>query len=138
MKERTAIGSGYQLGASLAAAIRIVAAHGFVLAIGPVPLLIFVALVAGDDDDGADAGRAPNGIEQVNGAEDVDCVGLDRALVGETHERLRGHVDDDLGLEIAHGGFERGKVANVSANGFELAVQTEQAKRLGSVGGSSA
>ena len=78
MKERTAIGGGYQFGASLAAAVRIVAAHRLMLTVGPVPLLIFVALVAGDDDDGAHAGSVADGFQKVNGAEDVDRVGLDR------------------------------------------------------------
>ncbi len=133
MKERAAIGGGDQLGAAFAAAVGIVSAHRLVLAIGPVPLLILVALVAGDDDDGADARRAADGVEQMDGAEHVDRVGLHRALVGEAHQRLRGHVDDDLGREVAHGGFQRGQVANVPANGLELAVQVEQAieARLG-------
>jgi hypothetical protein len=97
------------------------------LAIGPVPLLIFIALVAGDDDDGADAGSAADGVEQMDGAEDVDGVCLHRVLVGEPDERLCGQVDNDLGSEITHGGFEGGKLANISANGLKLAVKGEDA-----------
>ncbi len=68
----TAIGGGDQFGATFAAAVRVVSSHRLVLAIRPVPLLIFVALVAGDDDYGADAGRAANGIKKMDGSENVN------------------------------------------------------------------
>jgi hypothetical protein len=108
-----------------------VAAHRLVLAIGPVPLLIFVALIARDDDDGANAGSVPDSLEKVSCSEDVDCIGLHRALIGETYERLRCHVDNNLRLEIAQGGLERSQVTNVRANRLKLTVKIEEAIETG-------
>src|SRR5258708_3098372 len=43
-----------QLGAGLAAAVRVMATQLLVLAIGPKPFAILIAFVAGHDDDAAD------------------------------------------------------------------------------------
>ena len=134
MEERPAIGGGYQFGAAFAAAVRIVAAHRLVLTIGPVPFLIFVALIAGDDDDGANAGSVPDGFQKVNGAEDVDRVGLHRALIGEADERLRGHVEDNLGLEIARADWSAARSRTSARMDLSLAVEIKQAIETG-IGG---
>ena len=56
-----AVGGGDDLGAGLGAGVGIVAAERIGLAVGPEPFLVLVALVGGDDDDGADGGRAADG-----------------------------------------------------------------------------
>ena len=89
------------------------AAHGFVFAVAPVPFAVFVAFVGGDVDDGADAGGVAHAFQQVNGAHDVGGVGVDRVAVGLAHQRLGGHVDDDIRLGLLQGGLQGGQVANV-------------------------
>ena len=71
-------------------------AHRLVLAVAPLPLAVLVALVRGDVDHDAHVARSAHGVEHVHGAHHVGLVGLARVEVGAAHERLRGHVDDDL------------------------------------------
>ena len=95
-EERAPERVGHELGAPLGARVRIVAAHRLVLAVAPVPLTVVVALVRGDVDDRLDAADAAHRLEHVDRAHDVRLVRLARRLEGASHERLRGHVDDDL------------------------------------------
>ena len=134
MKEAATISGGHQLGAAFAAAVWIVAAHGLVFAIGLGTFAILVALVAGDADDGADRWRAAHGVEHMRRAHHVDRVCLQWLLITEAHQRLRRHVDDHLGLEPAHGRFQRGKITHVTKEGFHLALQPDGVKHAG-VGG---
>src|ERR1017187_8070126 len=70
-------GCGDNLGAGLGAGVGVVAAQGIGLAVGPDPLAVFVALVGGDADDGADGRGAADGIEHAGSADDVGLVSAD-------------------------------------------------------------
>ena len=93
------------------------AAHRVVLAIAPLPLAVLVALVAGDDEDDADVAPRRGGVEDVHGAHHVRRVGLDRVGVGAAHERLRGHVEDDLGPGLRERRRDGRQVADVALVG---------------------
>ena len=98
LEEGTAVGRDHELGRALAAAVGVVPAHRIAFAIGPDPLAVFVAFVAGDGDDGANAFRPAAGVEQMHRAHDVGRVGLDRIVVRIADERLGSEVEDDLRL----------------------------------------
>jgi hypothetical protein len=87
-----------QLGRALAAAVGVVSAHRVGLAIGPDPFAILVAFVGGDADQRADAADLPRRFHDVYRAHHVGGVGLDRLLVGEADQGLRGEMEDHLRL----------------------------------------
>ena len=100
-----AIGGDGQLGGGLAGAVGVVAAKGVVFTIGAEPLAVFIALIGGDEDRGADAVAGlvarlepAQGVEQMHSAHDVGGVGLDRLAVGQAHQGLRGQMEDDIRL----------------------------------------
>jgi hypothetical protein len=80
-----------------------VAAHRLVLPVPPLPLTVLVALVGGDDDRDPNAGARTHGVQDRDRAHDVDIKCLARFGERAAHERLCGHVDDDLWV----GGGER-------------------------------
>jgi hypothetical protein len=62
-------GGRHQLGRPLRHRVDIMAAHGLVLAVAVGPLVVLVALVAGDDDHRTGPTRRPDRLQQVGGAE---------------------------------------------------------------------
>ncbi len=81
------------------------AAHWLVLAVSPLPLAVLIALVRGDVEQHAHVLPAADRIEQVDRAHHIGLIGQPRLLEGAAHERLRGHVDDDLGpMRVEHPG----------------------------------
>ena len=103
-KEATPVGGGHQLRTAFARAVRVVSTQSVALAVGPAGLAVLVALVAGDHDHGAQRRARARRLEQVDRAQDVGLVGLDRLIVGAAHQRLSGQVEDDLRLVTQHGG----------------------------------
>ena len=49
----------------------------------------------------------------MNGAEDIGRERLDGMIVGVAHERLCGHVDDDVGFGLREGEFEAIEIAYI-------------------------
>ena len=109
-----AIAGGHQFGASLAVAVGVIAAHGFVLAVAPDPFAVFVALVGGYVHHGAHARRVAHAFQQVHGAHDVRGVGLHRVVVGVAHQGLGRQVQHDLGSRGLHGGLHGGQVTDIA------------------------
>jgi len=72
------------------------APHGVVLAIAPDPFAVLVALVRGDIDQGANARCAAHGLEHVDRAHHIGRKGVHGFGVGEAHQGLGRHVEDDL------------------------------------------
>src|SRR5262249_518550 len=73
-EEGTAVGCRHQLGATLAAAVRVVAPHGLVFAVAPHPFAILVALVACHADDSPDAFGCAHRLENMRGSHDVGGI----------------------------------------------------------------
>ncbi len=141
VEEGIAPGTGDDLGAGLRGTVGIVSAERIALAIRPDPLLVLVALVGSDDDDGANGGGLAHGFEQVNGPEDVRLVSADGVGVGVADQRLRGKMEDDLRLRGLHDRGEDGGVAQVADDGvhargdFGLAEKTRVCGRIERVAG---
>ena len=93
-----AVGARDQLGAPLAGAVRVAAAHRVRLPVGVADLEVLVALVAGHDDDGADRRAGAHRLEHVDRAHDVGLEGVARLGVRLADDGLGGQVEDDLGL----------------------------------------
>ena len=98
-KKRISIGAGDQFRTGLTVAVGIVAAERIVLAIGPDPLLILIAFVGGDDDDGAHGAAGTHGFQHAR-AEHVGFVGADGILIGSADKRLRCEVKDNFRLML--------------------------------------
>ena len=90
------------------------AAESVLLTVGPHPLTILVALVAGDHDDRLDRGDVTNRVQQAGRPHGIDGKGLDRRSVRFADEGLSREVKHDRGSRRVHGGFECIDIANVS------------------------
>ena len=134
IEERVAIGCRDQFGAAFAAAVRVEAAHGFVLTVTPHPFFVLVALVGGDVDDGTHGGRLAHGFQKIYGAHDIGGIGLDRVDIGAAHQRLRGHVNNDIGRGLSHGIGQPGAIADVADDGCHALRHLRHFKQAG-VGG---
>src|SRR5712691_7081584 len=78
-EERASICSNHEFGTSLAAAVRIVPAHGVVFPIAFILFPVFVALVAGDADHGSDIpATTSRRFEDMHRAHDIGGVRPDR------------------------------------------------------------
>ena len=84
-------------------------------AVGPRPLAIFVALVAGHDNDRADLGSLANGLQNVCGAQHIGCPGRDRLVIGAADERLGGEVENDFRAVCLENGADGRLIADVGA-----------------------
>jgi hypothetical protein len=124
-------GSADDLGAGLAAGVGIVAAEWIGLAVGPDPLLVLVALVGGDGDDGAHAGGSANGVEHAGSADDVGLERADGIFVRVADQRLSGEVEDDLGCELLHGAIQRDGVADIAADVFDDRTDAGHGEEIG-------
>jgi hypothetical protein len=93
-----------------------VASLGLVLPITPVPLAVLIALVRCHVDHDPNVAGHAHRVEQVDRAHDVDVVRGPRVLERGTHERLGGHVDDDLGSVASDGGAQRVEIAHVAVD----------------------
>ena len=128
-EERAAIGGHHELGATLAAAVGVVAAHGVDLAAAPVPLRVLVAFVAGYHHHGTDAGGRAHAFQHAHGAHDVGHVGAHRVLVRQPHDRLGGEVEHDLGFAFGERlgqGLPVEDVADHRAHGIAHARDAEE------------
>ncbi|MCY1527181.1 hypothetical protein D9M68_622400 [compost metagenome] len=114
IEERRPVRGRDQFRASLAVAVRVVAAHGFVLAIAPLPFPVLVALVTGHDHDRADAAAGARRLEQVHRAHHVGGIGLHRIDVGTPYQRLGGQVEHHFGRELVQGSAQCTEVAHVA------------------------
>ena len=133
-----AIGGDGQLGGGLAGAIGVVAAEGVILAVGAEPFAVFVALVGGDTDRGADAvaglvarRELAQGVEQMNGAHDVGGVGLDRLAVGQSDQGLCGQMKDIVRLGSEDALRQSLAVADVQDVMFKALGETELVEQRG-------
>jgi len=130
---------GRKLGAALAGGVRVVPAQAVGLAVAVHPLAVLVALVAGDNHNGAAlAGRwrvSAAGLQQVHRAHDVGGEGACGIGVGGAHQGLCGHVDDNLGVEVGHGAAKARQVEHVGVErgqpGGRVAVQPGEAEKGG-------
>src|SRR5207245_10768602 len=84
-KKATAPGGHHQLGAALATAVGIVAAHCVDFTIWPCPLAVFIAFVACDDNDGLHTADRATRFEQVHGSHHVGTICADWILIGRPH-----------------------------------------------------
>jgi len=113
---------GDQFRATLAVAVWVVAAHRFRFAIAPDPFAVFVALVTRHIDHSLDARHLADRIKEMDRAHDIGRVGLDRVGIRITHQRLRGHVDDDFGLCVSECLLQGRLVAHI-ANDRDHAIR---------------
>jgi hypothetical protein len=141
MKERVSVSRCHQLCASLAAAIRIVAAqHGF-FAVRPEPFAVFIALIRGNYDHGLYTMGLPDGVQNVHRAEDVRVISSDWVGVGFTHQGLRCHVYHYLRIRSPKSFEQEGRIAHITfyrCHAMRDVCQLKKAgrsRRLGGVSG---
>ena len=126
-------GLRHQLRAGLAVRVRIAPAQRLVLAVAPEPALVVIDLVGGDVDQRQrprQAGAAHR-LEQVRGAHHVGRVGAQRIGIRVQHHRLRGHVQQHLGREVAHRRRQRRGVAHVAGDGAQVGADAGQIEQAG-------
>ncbi len=99
-EEALAKAAGQQLGAGLAAAVRIVSAEPIGFLERPLRAVILIDLVAGDDHHALQRVEPAACLQQRPGAEDIGGVRAERIAIGFPDQRLRGHVDDDLRIGV--------------------------------------
>ncbi len=110
-KKRIAKGLHPQFRAGFAVAIGVLPAQVVIFVVTPRGFEVFVYLVRGDDDDGANAGRMAHGLKNLQRAQQIDRKCFERVGVRDAHERLGGEVEDNL--LPGHGGLHGGGVADV-------------------------
>ena len=113
LQKGLAVRAADQLCTALAVGVGVVATHGLVFSVAPDPFLVLVALVGGDVDNGLDGARLACRLQHVDRAHHVGCIGFDGLLVGQPHQWLCRHVDDDFRLELVHLGLHSSKVTDV-------------------------
>ncbi len=125
-KKRITIRSHDDFRCRLARAVGIVAAEriGFFKTTRLTSVL--VAFVGRDHDDGAGKIRLANGFEQIRGAEHVGRDGFHRLAVGNAHERLRGEVENELGLPVANRVLKLMRIPDVLNGVLHPALQFER------------
>ncbi len=115
----------HKLGAALAGAVGVMPAHGVVFTIAPDPLVIAIAFVAGDDDDGARGRAMAAGLKHPGRAQNIGVEGCQRILVRRAHQREGRHMDDHLGREFPQRLFQRGIVVDVRMPAVDQLVQAQ-------------
>ena len=100
----------------LAHRVNVVPAQRVVFPVGIIPLPILVALVAGDDDDGAIQLRPPHGLQQMRGADHVSLERGERFGIRAPHQRLRSQVEDHFRLDPLHGIGQALQMTDIAEN----------------------
>jgi hypothetical protein len=108
------VGIDHDLGAGLARAVGLLAAEEIGFSIGPGPLDVVVDLVARHDDHGLDRRRSPDGLQNLRRSHDVGRERLERLRARRTNESLRGKVEHDLGVCLAHSTRETMLIADIT------------------------
>src|SRR5438105_2996079 len=96
MEERTAVRIDEDFARALAGTIWIVPPHRVALAVAPDLLLVFIALVAGDDQDRARPRSSADRIQQARGPHDIDIERLARRRIAVTYQRLCRKMKDEV------------------------------------------
>jgi hypothetical protein len=102
MEETLAHGCSNDFAAGLAGAVGIVSSQHIRFPITPGPVQVIVDLVAGHDHHRSCLGTMANDVEQGCNSDDVGGERLDRSDIGATDERLRRHMNYDLGSSLSH------------------------------------
>jgi hypothetical protein len=95
IEEAVTIGGGDDFRARLAGAVGVISAEGVALAVGVLPLAVFVALVGRDDNNRFDSAGLAAGLKEIGCSKDIGLKGFERIPVGLTDKRLGGEVEDD-------------------------------------------
>ncbi len=104
--------------ASLGGGVGIPAAERLVLAVGPLPLAVGVALVGRDGDHRTDVvAQSPDRVEHVHGPHDVRGIGVDRLAQRALEVRDGGEVEHHLRASVPHGRVDVGRVADIPVQG---------------------
>src|SRR6186713_1473824 len=82
--------------------------------IPPCPFFVFVAFVTCDIHYDARLIELSQSFQDMNGAHDVCRVCLDGILVPSSHNGLRGHVYDHVGLAASQCRFDLWKIPDVT------------------------
>ena len=114
MEVGVAVCGRHQFCAALAAGVGIVTAHRFILAVAPCPFAVLVTLIGGDIHHRLHAVCAAHRFKQIHCAHHVGGVGVDRFDIGIAHQRLRRHVDHDLGFVFGKHRAQMRQIADVS------------------------
>ena len=114
-EERVAIRGGDEFGSRLAGTVGIFPAERVVLDEPTPGLVVRIALVARDDEDGTRQADLPDRIEEDRGSEDVDRERLRGIFVAGEDDALGGEVEHNLGLAVADRALQPGSVADVGA-----------------------
>ena len=102
-----------------------------VFAIAPGPLLVLVALVCRDDDDGPHTVCLATGFQHVGRAHDVGRPGFQRLAVGTTDEWLGSKMENNLRPGFRDCRRQRRGIANVETAIFSVELQQIPMVRVG-------
>jgi len=130
-KERVPVRLADQFRTRLAARVRIASPKGVGLAVAPDPALVVVALVGGHVDDHARPPHPADTVEQVHRSHHVGGIGFQRVFARVQHDRLRRHVQDDVGGEGFQALHHAIRIAHVADGRLDELADTCQRVEIG-------
>ncbi|MNV48826.1 hypothetical protein D3C71_1407500 [compost metagenome] len=83
------------------------------------PLPVPVNLVGCHHDNRLGGARLAQGLQDVDGAHDVDCIGACRFGIAGAHQRLGCQVQHDIWLNLAHFFGQGGTISHVQVRAFD-------------------
>jgi hypothetical protein len=117
---------GDKLGACLGVAVGIVPAQPVVLDERATGAIVLIDLVARHHDDRTHTRHGTHRLQHVCGSHHVCGVGAKRIKIGRPHQRLGGHVDDDLGLAVCQRARDDRRIRDVAVAIGATAFGTER------------
>src|SRR5687768_13217982 len=99
--------------------------EGIGLPIPVNPTAVLVALVTGDDDDGARTSDASQSVEHVRGAKNIGLNRADGIRVTGKDQRARGEVEDDIRFGFAQCGLESAGITNVGGDAAACTIELQ-------------
>ncbi len=124
------ISSGHNLRTRLGAGVGIVTPKSVGFPVSPEPFFILVTLVCGYTYHCSNAWRAANRVQNARCANDVRFKGTDWILIGVADQRLRRHVQDDIGRKLRDGCIQFHPITDIASNIFDQIADFRGSKKI--------
>ncbi|MOA01542.1 hypothetical protein D3C78_1209570 [compost metagenome] len=98
--------------------------HGLVFAITPLPLAVLVALVGSDIDDGPQARALTSRFQHMKTAHHVGGIGFHRLTIGQPHQWLGSHMNEQIRVETGHAASYRLQISNITNLGLHASLNS--------------